>query len=405
MPKKSLIDYIKKQLKKGYDVSSIRNVLLKYGYSGSEIDDAIGSTTIRHEIHLSRTSVFVVVLILVFLTGIVLFLRYKPVQTPSNLLDLNLEPIATNVAPGQSIAFIKELSNLGSAKRYDVVIKQEIIDPLTNEIVTQKIETRAIETFGSTQTKMLIPDDTKTGDYILRAIVEYENKKAVATLPVKIARAAKKETCFDGVKNQDEENIDCGGACNPCNGQAKECNDNNQCTDDLVENGICSNKPIEPCCGNNACESQENDDCLADCPKAAEPSFPALPEDLDEIKEAARANPLKALQQCSAIEVPDLKDECISSIGGVQRDKSYCARISNARIKDLCYSGIAKSSNDNSICRDISADSRKDSCYMTFVLDNKDYSVCGSIINNHLRQSCESLKQLNELSRASQEPQ
>jgi hypothetical protein len=40
---------------------------------------------------------------------------------------------------------------------------------------------------------------------------------------------------------------------------------------------------------------------------------------------------------------------------------------------------------------------------MTFVLDNKDYSVCGRINNKHLMQSCESLKQLNELN--SQIPQ
>lgn len=405
MPKKSLIDYIKKQLKKGYDVSSIRNVLLKYGYTNSEIDDAVGSTTIRHEIHLSRTSVFAVVLILVFLTGIALFLYYKPVQTPSKLLDLNLEPIATTIEPGQNIAFIKELSNLGSSKRYDVVIKQEIIDPLTNEIVTQKIETRAVETFGSTQTRILIPDGTMAGDYILRAIVEYENKKAVATLPVKILKAAKKSTCFDGIKSQDEDEIDCGGICNPCPEKFSECNDNNQCTADLVENGICTNKPIIPCCGNNICEARENKNCPADCPQTAEPSFPVSSESLNEIKEAARIDPIKALQQCNAVEVPDLKDACISNIGEVQHDKSYCIGIANARIKDLCYSDIAKSSNDNSICQDISADSRKDSCYMAFVLDNKDYSVCGSITNRHLKQSCESLKQLNELSQAGQETQ
>ncbi len=110
------------------------------------------------------------------------------------MLDLNLEPITTTAEPGESISFLKELSNLGSLKRYDVVIKQEIINPKTGKVIAQKTETRAIETFGSTQTKILVPKDAEPGDYLARVIVEYDNQKAVATLPVKIVSFAKKET-------------------------------------------------------------------------------------------------------------------------------------------------------------------------------------------------------------------
>lgn len=403
MPKKSLIDYIKALKQKGYDAAAIRNFLLKYGYSNEEISEALDlpfKPTIRHEIYLSHTTVFAIALGFVFLVGILSFVYYKPLQKTPELLDLNLEPIATTVEPGQSISFIKELSNLGSAKRYDVIIKQELIEPLTNRIITQKIETRAIETFGSTQTRILVPEETKAGDYILRAVVEYDDKKAVATLPIKVVRIEKAKTCFDGIKNQDEQEIDCGGACKPCQKQDLECNDNNQCTNDFVEDNACLNKPIVPCCGNNICEAGE-ESCPADCPKA-EPSFSTPSGALEETKELARTNPIKALQQCNAIEVPDIKDACIGDIGEAQRDKNYCIRIGNLRIRDLCYSNIAKSSNDNSICQEISTDSRKDSCYMTFVLDNKDYSVCDRISNKHLRQSCESLRQLSELSKQSE---
>ncbi|MBI2649744.1 hypothetical protein HYX04_00345 [Candidatus Woesearchaeota archaeon] len=397
MPKKSLISYVKGLLQKGYDISAIRNVLLKYGYTSKEINDAVDSVykpTIRHEIHLSHTTTIAIAFIFLSLLGIALLFYYSPSKAPTKLLDLSLEPVTTTVEPGQDIVFLKELSNLGSSKRYDVVIKQEVIDPIANKVVTQKIETRAIETFGSTQTRILVPEDTKTGDYILRTVVEYDNKKAVATLPVKVI-AEKKGTCFDGIKNQNEIGIDCGGACEPCAAQAIECNDNNQCTDDVLENNICVNKPIVPCCGNNICEERET--CAADCKKAEEYSQLISTETLEEIKELAKSNPSKALQQCNALEVPDLKDTCIGNIGEVQRNKNYCSQINNLRIKDLCYSNIAKLTNDNSLCDEISADSRKDSCYMTFVLDNKDYSVCGKITNKHLRQSCESLKQLSEL--------
>ena len=399
-----LSDYVKSLMQKGYGASSIRNVLLKYGYTMNEIDDAISSSfrhTIRHEIHLSHTTALVVIFIFASLIGIASFFYYNPSKTPSKLLDLNLEPVTTTVEAGESIIFLKELSNLGSAKRYDVVIKQEIIDPLTNKVITQKIETRAIETFGSTQTKIQVPKDAKAGDYILRAIVEYEDKKAVATLPVKIVAFSKKETCFDGIQNQNEGKIDCGGTCKPCEEQIAECNDNNPCTNDVVENGNCINKPIAPCCGNSICEEHEQESCAADCKKAEIPSLISS-ETLDDIKEVAKANPSKALQQCNALEVPDYRDACIGNVAEVQRSKDYCIQISNAKIRDLCYLNVAKLANDNSLCGEISTDSRKDSCYMTFVLDNKDYSVCGSITNKQLRQSCESLRQLNELNQQSQ---
>ena len=373
MPKKRLVDYVKSLMQKGYDISTIRDFLLKYGYSNNEIDTAINSAnklTIRHEIHFSRTTVLVIIFIFVSLIGTASFFYYNSLniskaKTPTKLLDLNLEPITTTVEPGESISFIKELSNLGSAKRYDVIIKQEIIDLKTNKVTTQKIETRAIETFGSTQTKILVPQDTKPGNYVLRAIVEYDNKRAVATLPIKVALSAKRETCSDEIKNQNEEGIDCGGVCKPCTAQvaqALECNDND-----------------------------------ADCQKQAPFSFTT--ETLEEIKELAKINPNKALEQCAQIEVPDLRDTCIGNIGEVQRNKDYCRQIGNARIRDLCYSNVAKSTNDNSLCKEISTDSRKDSCYMSFVLDNQDYSVCDKITNKNMRDSCESLRQLSELNK------
>ena len=380
MTKKSLVDYTKNLIQQGYDISTIRNFLLKYGYSNNEIDTAINSAnklTIRHEIHLSRATVLVILFVFVSLIGTVSLFYYttSKTKTPLKLLDLNLEPITTTVEPGESIFFIKELSNLGSAKRYDVIIKQEIIDLKTNKVITQKIETRAIETFGSTQTKILVPQDTKPGNYVLRAIVEYDNKRAVATLPIKVALSAKIETCSDGIKNQNEEGIDCGGTCKPCEEKVTE--------------------RVIGC--NNICE--ENENCPADCQKPAPFSGFISTETLEEIKELAKINPSKALEQCAQIEVPDLRDTCIGGIGEVQRNKDYCRQIGNARIRDLCYSNVAKSTNDNSLCKEISTDSRKDSCYMSFVLDNQDYSVCDKITNKNMRDSCESLKQLYELNK------
>ena len=404
MVRQRVIDYIRSMLQKGYNISAIRDVMLKYGYTDKDIDEAINSIyhpTIRHEIHLSPATIFAIIFIVISISGIAGFFYYSPAKAPAQILDLKLEPVKTEIEAGENAAFIKQISNLGSLKRYDVLVTQELIDSKTFAIITHNTETIALETSSSAQTKIPVPSDTKLGSYILRVIAEYNGKKAIATLPVKVI-ARKSETCFDGIKNQNEIGIDCGGACKPCEKQTLDCNDNNPCTSDLTENGKCINKQITPCCGNNICEKQEQESCTEDC-KTQESAQST--NNLEDTKELAKSDPSKALQQCNQIEVPDLKDTCISSIGEVQRSKNYCSKINSARIKDLCYSNIAKSANDNSLCNEISADGIRDSCYMTFVLDNDDYSVCGRITNKALMQSCESLRQLHELNQQTQNQQ
>ena len=397
MVRKKVVDYIRGLLQKGYDISTIRNTMLKYGYSNKDIDEAVNeiyNPTIRHEIHLGKTTILAIIFIVLSVTGTMVFFYYKPPKAPSKLLDLSLKPVKTNVEAGQSIAFIQELSNQGSSERFDVVVRQEVLDSRTFKIVTYKSESRAIETFTTTPAEIVIPEDTPAGDYVLRVIVEYDSKKAPATLPIKIL-STRKASCFDGIKNQNEEDIDCGGICRQCEIQLPECDDKNPCTEDILEDEKCVNKQVEPCCGNSICEFEETEEiCSTDCKTIEEISTSTL----DEIKEISRANPSKALQECSKIEIPDLRDTCISNIGEAQKDIEYCIRIQDERIKDLCYANLAKLNNDNLVCQHISSDARRDSCYLTFMLDNDDYSVCDKITDKTHKYSCESLKQLHQIS-------
>ncbi len=396
MVRQKVLNYIRGLLQKGYDISAIKNTMLKYGYSNEEIDEAVTSIynpTVRHEVHLSKTTVLVIIFVVASAIGTALFFYINSAKTPAQLLDLKLEPVKTEVRPGDNVVFIKEMSNLGSSKRYDAVVTEEIIDSATFKVVSQNTETIAIETSSSTQTRLKIPNDTKPGDYLLRVTAEYNGQKAFAKLPIKILPPANKESCSDRIWNQNEEGIDCGGVCNPCEKETPklDCNDNNQCTKDIAENGKCANSPITPCCGNNICEDREQNNCDADCKK--ETNAPA-PETIDEIKELAKSYPDRALTQCNDIDIPNLKDTCIGNIGEVQKNKNYCVKIVNADIKNQCYSTVAELTNDNSLCQEITNDGLKDACYMTFVLDNHDYSVCGKIVNQAQRQSCEYLRQL-----------
>ena len=118
MVKKSVVEYLQSMLQKGYDISTIRNEMLKYGYTDKDIDDAINkiyNPTIRHEIHLSKATIMVIVFVVLSLIGAGSFFYFiSTPRAPNKLLDLNLEPVTTTVKPGESIIFVKELSNLGS---------------------------------------------------------------------------------------------------------------------------------------------------------------------------------------------------------------------------------------------------------------------------------------------------
>src|SRR3989344_6023752 len=180
MVKKKVVDYVKSMLSRGFDSSAIRQNMLKYGYPENDISEALKEAynpTIRHEIHFSKTAVFLIILIVASIIGAAGFFYYGTTQNKASaqLLDVNLEGVTTSAKPGEDIIFVKELSNLGSQTRFDVTVKQEIIEAKTYKVLTQKTETRAVETFGSTQTKIEIPETAKPGDYLLRVTVEYEN--------------------------------------------------------------------------------------------------------------------------------------------------------------------------------------------------------------------------------------
>ena len=110
------------------------------------------------------------------------------------------------------------------------------------------------------------------------------------------------ETCGDGVLNQDEERIDCGGTvCPPCDclsdgecedtlfctgtetcdahghcqdGTAVHCDDGVACTDDSCNEGTdsCDNVPNDALCDNGLyCDGDETCDALLDCQPGSDP--------------------------------------------------------------------------------------------------------------------------------------
>jgi len=68
MVNKTIVKYIKEQIKNGYDAQVIRGYLLKYGYSPSDVDEAIRavySPEVKHVIHFSTTTMISIVAVFV----------------------------------------------------------------------------------------------------------------------------------------------------------------------------------------------------------------------------------------------------------------------------------------------------------------------------------------------------
>jgi len=412
-----LVSYLREQLRAGYDLNTLRNHLIQHGYDTASVDSAINSiynipahsvseARVKHEIHLSKTTMMViaaVVVILISSVGGFLFFT----KSPSSLLDLSIEIIDNAVKPGNDLQFNFEIVNLGAAKRYDVFLEYKILKQ--EQEITSKEETIAVETRTSARSRIRIPENLEPGNYILRATAKYDGKVAIASESFKVFEQTVEATCFDNIKNQDEEEIDCGGVCDACKKCPASCNDNNKCTEDYCskQTGFeCRNDPITPCCGNNRCESGEEGTCLADCP-VEQPVIPIPPVDqgelsglstwekLEEIKKLAETNPEKAAGLCLEIENPSHKDKCFTNIAEVTLSQSACEQIESSRSKDQCLSAVADKLNDYSICEKISIDDRKDSCYMNFVMRGN-YELCDKLFNEYLKESCSVLKNIQE---------
>jgi len=347
-----LAAYIQQQMKNGYSIAAIRDYLIRYGYQPQQLDEAIQSlysTQVNHIIHFSPATLIGIAVIFIAIIGSsAFFFSFSDEKT--QLLDINLEPVTTSVSPGQDLIFLTELANMGSSKRYDIMLRYELISTETKNIVTFKEETRGIETLGAKQTKLLVPDETEPGNYLLRALAEYNGQHATASMQVSINR--------DG-------------------------------------SGVIT-VPIEAEKEPYPEALEEMPEQAIEEPQAQQPAQTAF-DTLDGIEALAKSDRRKAEEQCASLQLQTNKDLCFDQIAESLNDKSYCYRIIDERTKDVCLSNVAKFIGQSTICAEIQKDTRRDNCYMNFVLDKKDYTICPDIKEPYLRQSCDSLRQLSEL--------
>ena len=217
--------------------------------------------------------------------------------------------------------------------------------------------------------------------------------------------------CFDAIKNQDEEEIDCGGVCDSCVKECPlSCDDRKTCTQDYCNSNTnfkCVHEDVFPCCGDDICESSESKEiCEQDCSPRGSPlpdpqqdyvdPFPytlSLNEKIEEVKILAKSSPQQALAFCDHISLESSRDQCYSSLGESLGRTEICNKVIEERMRDICISRVARKLNESILCDGVIDENKRDSCYMGFA-KNKDFSVCPKISSEYLRQFCYQLERV-----------
>jgi len=380
-----LVKYIRQLITNGYDVPSIKSHLVQSGYSGGDIDSAIDY--IYHPPPAGSVAIQKKKIIISGLIGsagfvIIAILLYSFVFAgPKMLIDLNLQSLGFEVDSGDYFEFIRDLTNIGSASRFDVLMSYTIIDPRSKAIVNSQDESFAIQTKSSKKIIIPVPSDTKPGRYTLKAVASYGKQTAEASTSFKVVEKVE-VSCNDRIKNQGERGVDCGGPCSACPtslnpnkeqplGCPAGCDDFDPCTTDLCDGSKCSYQPLEVCCGDFVCSGGETTiTCASDC--------------------AASRTPIRTSG--------DIIDEALSDArSDPQNARNLCSSLSKLDDSDSCYSLLADETEDFNFCDDVSADDKRDTCYMDFALAKNQFEVCGKLANRYLKNSCFSLKNLRLL--------
>ena len=346
-----LINYIRQQLGSGYDLNTIRNHLIRYGYPPNVVDETINiiyqskytaptpifsqpTSKANLSIHkLALITAFIFMISSVVMFTYILMSQNSPV--PNQLLDIDTESLSQSVKIGNNFEFLIKVSNMGMTKRYDIKMVYEVLD-LTGNLITKKEESIGVETSVSKKAIISIPDDIKPGQYTLKTTAKYNGQIAESSFLFKVKKEViQMESCNDRIKNQDETDIDCGGTCEACP----------SCFDEIKNQG----ESIVDCGG--PCEA-----CLKDNIEDL-----TTAERVAKIKEAANNDVNEAI--------------------------ALCASMIDQGNQDNCYRVIAETIGIHSYCDYISNIPKRNACYLPFLMRN-DFSVCSKITDLNLLQMC-----------------
>jgi hypothetical protein len=391
-----LMKYVESQLNAGVSVNSIKSSLISQGYSPGIVDGVVESALSKKLYNMpsgssnSKTSsknfshskvvlpiISVIAILMLVVGGIILF---GSVNKKQALLDVEALAEKNSLSSGDDLGFDLKIINMGSKERFDITLTYKIIDSKENLILT-KSETIAISTTTSQRREITLPTTMRPGNYKLKVFATYDDKMASSMFSFDIVKKEEKivESCSDGLKNQDEVGVDCGGICKgfwydgSCHDEAKKIDEPSvipkkaSCSDGLKNQdevgvdcgGICGGYWYD-----GSCHSISEKESLVVDRSSDDNSFASK---LSEALSFAESDVSKAKNICAALEIESAKDKC--------------------------YVSVAAKSMDSSVCKAVKDYGSKDECYYNFFMKG-DYSVCEFLTLYDSRKNCESLRDI-----------
>ena len=351
MVQQQLVDYIKGQLAQGYTSSQVRSALSTAGYSQNDIEDALHAAGTKHV----TTGILVIAFIslIVLIIGILVILHATS-EEPANL-SASVDLFTPTAQPGSDVVASVTIKNAGGATSGLIDLS---ISVSGNEIA------RTTEEFSVVDEKTIpitlkVPADASVGSAEVKADVSYGTKStsAWATLTLTTESAAPLELPTAPIETvqEDEPTVTAREQQLAC---PTNCDDLNFCTVDSCNAGTCVNTEITSCCGNNVCDSGENEDgCAVDCadeePDIAEIGQTAITQSTTDFSAAART--------CQTLGQQNYVDICLSDIASAGKNKQGCVDIGNSELRDGCYIQFA-SQNDAEACTRVENPSLQTSC-------------------------------------------
>jgi len=398
----ALLKYVDERLKAGHSVSIIKSDLLRQGYSPALIEGVIESAVMGrssasspapHQILSSGQArhshtIFLIIACILIIAGAAVLLK-SVINTPQALLDVKLSPDKLSYSAGDALGFSLEVLNMGSKERFDITLVYKIFDSKDSLMLSNE-ETIAISTTTSHHKNIDLPTSLRPGRYLFKVFANYDDKVATSAFSFDIVKKEEKprESCSDGLKNQDETHIDCGGVCRGY-WYNSICNDEPQpgttpiipieepqesCSDGIKnrdENGI----DCGGLCGgywyDGSCHTTQKPAATIETPKGTD-----FVSKLLEVRSKAKSAPAEAKAICEGMGNDDAKDKCFKVLAEESADNVYCSLIKNYDLKDECYSAFFLKG-DYSVCEKLSLYENRKNCEQL-----RDLSLVQEQINN-----------------------